>query len=96
MSNEELSTFAAPRSPALGLRLKPSRRLAAALAAAHLACAGLLWPLALAFWLKLALAGGLGASLIWRLRRDAFLSLADDRILENGPLPGSDAFRSGE
>lgn len=73
MSNEELSTFAAPRSPALGLRLKPSRRLAAALAAAHLACAGLLWPLALAFWLKLALAGGLGASLIWRLRRDAFL-----------------------
>lgn len=73
MSNEELSTLAAPRPPTLELRLKPSKRLAAALAAVHLACAVLLWPLLLAFWLKLALAWGLGASLIWRLRRDALL-----------------------
>ena len=56
------------------VRIKPSRCLAVLLAAAHLAASALLWPLALALWLKAAIAAALIVSLAFHLRRYALLA----------------------
>ena len=55
----------------LRVTLRPSRSLAAVLAAAHLACAVLLVPLDLPLWVKCALAAAIALSLTSALRRHA-------------------------
>jgi len=56
----------------LRLRLRPSHRLAAALAAAHSCAAVLAWAAEAPPWLKLALSAALLASLAFHLLRDAW------------------------
>lgn len=61
-------------SALLILRLKPSRRLAVALGLAHFTATGLLWPLTLPAMIKLAGSVLLTASLIFYVRRYAWLT----------------------
>lgn len=55
-------------------KLQPSRYLAAVLVAAHGAALALLFPLVLPLWAKAALAMVIIFSLVYHLRRDAWLS----------------------
>lgn len=58
----------------LSIHRQPSHRLAIILSLAHLAAAGLLWPLALAWGIKVIVVVALVISLIYYLRRDALLT----------------------
>ena len=60
-------------APLLVVHLKPSRHLAVILGIAHVATAGLLWPLALPLAVKLTGAAVLAASLVFYLRYYALL-----------------------
>lgn len=62
-----------PASSLLGIGLKPSLRLATMLGLTHVGAAGLLWPLALPAWAKVAASVMLMASLVFYLRRYALL-----------------------
>jgi toxin CptA len=61
----------------LSVHLKSSLRLTIILSLAHLVAAGLLWPLALPFSIKVTVIVVLIISLIYYLRRDALLTAKD-------------------
>ncbi|UJP05205.1 MAG: hypothetical protein LZF61_10290 [Nitrosomonas sp.] len=61
-------------NPVLTFKCRSSGRLAALLCVMHLVAFGLLWPLAVSFWVKVAITVLLILSLIHYLRQDALLT----------------------